>query len=160
MAPGDLLRPLEGQREETLRLLTGLSAPDLDQVAPETGWTVRHHLAHLATSELGDVLVIRRAARGEIVHMSKEDRDQLNQSEVEKASDWTVERLKDELEQARSELRKLFDELDEDDLDRSIRWPEWPARTIRTTIPYMLEHEDSHLDEVREAVHQGRGAAS
>ena len=152
MAPGDLLRPLEGQREETLRLLTGLSAPDLDQVDPETGWTVRHHLAHLATSELGDVLVIRRAAKGEIVHMSKEDRDQLNESEVEKASDWTVERLKDELEQARSELRKLFDELDEDELDRSIRWPEWPARTIRTTIPYMLEHEDSHFDLIRKAL--------
>jgi uncharacterized damage-inducible protein DinB len=152
MAPGDLLRPLEGQREETLRLLTGLSEDDLEKVDPEGGWTVRQHLAHIAASELGEVFVIRRAADGDIVHMSKEDRDEFNQSRVEQASQWTVERLKHELEDARNELRRAFDELNEEDLDRSIRWPDWPARTIRTTIPYMLEHEDSHCDLIRKAL--------
>ena len=65
MAPGDLLRPLEGQREETLRRLTGLAEADLEREDPETGWTVRQHLAHLATSELGASFVIRRAAGGD-----------------------------------------------------------------------------------------------
>ena len=152
MAPGDLLRPLEGQREETLRRLTGLAEADLEREDPEGGWTVRQHLAHLATSELGAAFVIRRAAGGELVHMTREERDEFNQAEVEKAGGWPVERLKKELEEARSELRQVFTELSEEDLDRSIRWPDWPARTIRTTIPYMLEHEDSHLDLIQRAL--------
>jgi uncharacterized damage-inducible protein DinB len=152
MAPGDLLRPLEGQREETLRLLTGLTEADLDSVDPESGWTVRQHLAHIAVSELGEVFVIRRAAEGEIIHMSKEERDEFNQAEVEKALEWGLERLKQELKDARDELRAAFEDLTEDDLDRMIRWPDWPARTIRTTIPYMLEHEDSHCDLIRKAL--------
>src|SRR5919198_4654544 len=105
MAPGDLLRPLEGQREETLRLLTGLTEADLDRTDPEDGWTVRQHLAHIAASELGEVFVIRRAADGEIVHMSKEERDERDQSEVGKAAEWSVQRLKQQLEEARDELR-------------------------------------------------------
>ena len=84
--------------------------------------------------------------------MTREERDEFNQAEVEKAGDWPVERLKKELEEARSELRQVFTELSEEDLDRSIRWPDWPARTIRTTIPYMLEHEDSHLDLIQRAL--------
>src|SRR5262249_61822662 len=48
----------------------------------------------------------------------------------------------------------------EEDLALPIRWPEWPARTIRTSIPYMLEHEDSHVDEVRAAVQRDRKLAS
>src|SRR5437870_2664966 len=138
MAPGDLLRPLEGQREETFRLLSVMTEADLDREDPETGWTVRQHLAHIATSELGEAFVIRRAADGEIVHMTREDRDEFNQSEVEKAARWPVDRLRQELETARAELREAFAALDEEDLDRSVRWPDWPARTIRTTIPYML----------------------
>jgi len=152
MAPGDLLRPLEGQREETFRLLSVMTEADLDREDPETGWTVRQHLAHIATSELGEAFVIRRAADGEIVHMTREDRDEFNQSEVEKAARWPVDRLRQELETARAELREAFAALDEEDLDRSVRWPDWPARTIRTTIPYMLEHEDSHLDLMRRAL--------
>jgi len=33
-----------------------------------------------------------------------------------------------------------------------IRWPDWPARTIRASIPYMVEHEDSHVDQIRHAL--------
>jgi uncharacterized damage-inducible protein DinB len=152
MAPGDLLKPLEGQRDETLRLLSGLSEADLEREEPETGWTVRQHLAHIASAELGEAFVIRMAAQGELVHMTREDRDEFNRAEVEKSAEWSVDRLKSELEGARAHLREVFVELSEDDLDQPIRWPDWPARTIRTTIPYMLEHEDSHLDLIRKAL--------
>src|ERR671931_2394753 len=114
MGPGDLLRPLEGQREETLRLLSGLSEADLEREDPETGWTVRQHLAHIATSELGSAFVIGRAAEGEIVHMTREERDEFNQAEVDKAQGWPVERLMREMEDARAELRKVFAALSED----------------------------------------------
>jgi uncharacterized damage-inducible protein DinB len=152
MAPGDLLRPLEGQRDETLRLLSSLSESDLEREEPESGWTVRQHLSHIASAELGEAFVIRMAAQGDLVHMSREDRDEFNQAEVEKSIDWTAERLGRELEEARAHLHEVFEALSEEDLDRPIRWPDWPARTIRTTIPYMLEHEDSHLDLVRRAL--------
>jgi uncharacterized damage-inducible protein DinB len=152
MAPADLLMPLEGQRQETLKCLDRLSDADLDRVFNGSGRTVRRIFAHLASAELGQAFLIRLAAEGEVVHMSTEDRDQFNQAEMDKADGWDCHRLRAELEEARATLREAFTELEEEDLDRAIRWPEWPARTIRSSIPYMLEHEDSHLDEVRRTV--------
>jgi hypothetical protein len=152
MAPGDLLRPLEGQREETIRLLSSLTATELQKEEPETKWTIGQQFAHIASSELGAVFVIRKAVEDELIHTTREDRDRFNEAEVEKSSGWTADRLRKELEEARVQLRELFGSLSEEDLDRAVRWPEWPARTIRTTIPYMLEHEDSHCDLVRRAL--------
>ena len=67
-------------------------------------------------------------------------------------SDWDLPRIRKELVEAREALHRVFAGMAEEDLDLQIRWPEWPARTIRTSIPYILEHEDSHMDELRSAV--------
>ncbi|TMC11297.1 MAG: hypothetical protein E6J29_10110, partial [Chloroflexi bacterium] len=75
-----------------------------------------------------------------------------NHDEVAKTDGWTIDRCRTELADARDTLSEVFGKLVEDDLDRAIRWPEWPARTIRASIPYMLEHEDSHVDWIREAL--------
>jgi hypothetical protein len=152
MAPADLLRPLEGQREETLRVLDQIEESDLGCVDRSSGWSVRQLFAHLASSELGEAFLIRRALDGELVHMSHEDRDRFNEAQVEGCEDWDVGRIRRELNEARLGLREVFAGMEEEDLDRAIRWPEWPARTIRTSIPYMLEHEDSHLDLVKKAL--------
>jgi hypothetical protein len=149
--PADLLAPLVGQREETLRVLDGLSEADLDR-RHESGRTVRDILAHIAAAELGEAFFIRRSASGEVIQMTPEDRDRFNDDEMGKAAGWDLDRLRVELADARDTLLEVFGELEEDHLDRQIRWPEWPARTIRASIPYMLEHEDAHVDEVRAAL--------
>ncbi|MEP7106005.1 MAG: DinB family protein, partial [Chloroflexota bacterium] len=151
MAPPELLRPLEGQREETLRIVEGLSAQDLDRTVRGTGWTVRQCCAHLVSAELGEAFVIRRALDGEVMHLSQEDRDSFNEAQADGAADWDLARIRTELAEALATLREVFEGMTEEDLDRAVRWPEWPARTIRTSIPYMVEHEDSHLDEIKAA---------
>jgi uncharacterized damage-inducible protein DinB len=152
MAPADLLSPLEGQREETLRVLDSLTDADLDRAVNGSGRNIRRVFAHVASAELGQAFLIRLAAEGEVVHLSAEDRDRFNEAQVEDSDGWDCRRLKDELRESRMTLRECFQLLTEEDLDRAIRWPEWPARTIRSSIPYMLEHEDSHVDEVRRAL--------
>lgn len=152
MAPADLLKPLEGQREETLRILDGLAAGDLKAVHRDSGWAVSQILAHLASAELGEAFLIRRALDGEVVHMGEDERDAFNEAQVDGAQDMSLEELRRQLTEARETLREVFSGMGEEDLDRGIRWPEWPARTIRTSIPYMIEHEDSHLDEIRSAL--------
>ncbi|HEX6548710.1 MAG TPA: DinB family protein [Candidatus Dormibacteraeota bacterium] len=152
MAPADLLRPLEGQREETLRIVESLDADDLQRTDRGSGWTVRQLLGHLVSAELGMAFIIRRALEGELTHMGPDERDAFNEAQVENCQDWDVARIQSELQEARATLREVFGEMTEQDLDRPIRWPEWPARTIRTSIPYMLEHEDAHLDQVRSAL--------
>ena len=153
MAPADLLRPLEGQREQTLRVLDSLTEEDLEAVVPGDGRTVRQLLCHLVNRDHGINFVIGRALDGEVVHLSPEDREQISRAEADPApADWDVGRIRLELAEAREGLRATFLAMGEEDLDRPIRWPEWPARSIRTSIPYMLEHEDSHLDEVRAAL--------
>src|SRR5579884_2807811 len=115
MAPADLLKPLEGQREETLRLLDTLVDADLDRIVPEDGRTVRQLLYHLIDREREVSAGIRQALGGDV-------------------------------------LRRTFLAMCDEDLDLPIRWPAWPARTIRTVIPYVLEHENSHLDQLRSAL--------
>ncbi len=152
MAPRDLLEPLDGQRQDTLKVLSSLSEADLDRVDEGTGWSIRAILGHVAAAERGEAFFIRRAARGEVIQMDLETRDGFNHESVEKTAGWDLERLRGELVEARETLTEVFGDLTEDDLDRPIRWPEWPARTIRASIPYMLEHEDAHLDQVRRAL--------
>ena len=152
MAARDLLEPLDGQRQETLKVLASLSEADLDRVDDSTGWSVRSILGHLAAAEMGEAFFIRRAARGEVIQMDVATRDGFNHESIEKTAGWTLERLRSELVEARESLTEVFGELTEEELDRPIRWPEWPARTIRASIPYMLEHEDAHVDQVRNAL--------
>lgn len=148
MDPADLLQPLEGQREETLRVLDSLNDGDLDVVVKGDGRTVQQILWHLADRERGIDFAIHRALDGE-VHVSR--------SEAAPApAGWDLGRIRAALLEARESLRQTFRLMAADDLDRPIRWAEWPARTIRTSIPYMLEHEDSHLDELRAAIDRER----
>jgi hypothetical protein len=159
MAPADLLRPLEGQREDTLQVVDSIAEDDLDTMVRGDGRTVRQVLCHLVDREHGINFAINRALAGEIVRLSQEERDEIARSESEPApTDWGIERIRSELLEARETLRRTFLSMTEEDLDRPIRWPEWPARSIRTSIPYMLEHEDSHLDELREALPSARAS--
>ena len=153
MAPVDLLLPLQGQREETLRVIESLASADLDIVVRGDGRTVHQVLRHLVDREHGINFAIRRALEGEVLRLSQEDKEQISRSEADPApSDWDLPRIRSELVDARESLRQTFMAMAEADLDLPIRWPEWPARTIRTSIPYVLEHEDSHLDELRAAL--------
>ncbi|MGH7775851.1 MAG: DinB family protein [Candidatus Dormibacterales bacterium] len=152
MAPVDLLRPLEGQREETLRLVEALREEDLDRVEDDSGWTVRRLLAHLAGAELGQAFMIRIASDGQVVHLSTGERDPFHIDDASRSAGWDLTRIRAELADSRQALREVFTVLAEEDLDRAIRWPDWPARTIRSSIPYMLEHEDSHMDQVKRAL--------
>ena len=157
MAPADLLKPLDGQREETLRVIDSLVAADLPLVVRGDGRTVQQILCHLVDREHGINFAIRRALEGEVVRLSQEDMEHISRSESDPApADWDLARIRTELVEARESLRQTFLSMRDDDLDLPIRWPEWPARTIRTSIPYMLEHEDSHLDELRSTMDRER----
>jgi DinB superfamily len=161
MAPADLLQPLEGQRQETLRVIDFLTSADVYIVVRGDGRTVHQVLCHLVDCEHGANFVIRRALEGEVVRLSPEERDQITRAEADPSPvEWDLARIRAELVDARESLRQTFLAMREDDLDLPIRWPEWSARTIRTSIPYMLEHEDSHLDEVRAAVERERKLVS
>lgn len=161
MAPADLLQPLEGQREETLRVLESMLATDLGIVVRGDGRTVHQVLCHLVDREYGINFAIRRALAGDVVHLSASERLQISRAESDPSPvAWDLARIRAELVDARSGLRETFLTMTDQDLDLPIRWPEWPARTIRTSIPYMLEHEDSHVDEVRAAVQRERKLAS
>lgn len=159
MDPAELLEPLEGQREETLRVVRSLAPTDLDVVVRGDGRTILQLLCHLVDREHGANFVISCALAGEVVRLSQEDREEIVRSELDPAPDWDLARIRTELADVRQSLRRTFGAMTADDLDRPIRWHEWPARTIRTSIPYMLEHEDSHVDEVRAAVARERRVA-
>ena len=161
MAPADLLQPLEGQREDTLRVVEALTPADLELVVRGDGRTVRRLLCHLVDREHAIEVAIGRALAGEVAHLGPEERARISESESDPpGNDWDLERIRVELVEVRQRLRRTFESMREDDLDLAVRWPEWPARTIRTSIPYMLEHEDSHMDALRETIERERRLVS
>ncbi|MDQ6917874.1 MAG: DinB family protein, partial [Candidatus Dormibacteraeota bacterium] len=66
MAPRDLLTPLLGQREETLKVFSSLSEADLERIDDESGWSIRAILGHIASAELSEAFLIRTASGGEL----------------------------------------------------------------------------------------------
>src|SRR5215470_3324906 len=107
MAPADLLQPLQGQREETLRVLDSLGTTDLDIVVRGDGRTVHQLLCHLVDREHGINFAIRRALDGEVLHLTQEEREQINRFELTTAPrDWDLARIRSELVDAREDLRR------------------------------------------------------
>jgi uncharacterized damage-inducible protein DinB len=147
-----LLEPLERQRAETLELLDSLSEEQLAAVHAGSGWSVLEILAHVARAELGEAFLVRQTRDGQVIEMSVESRDSFNEDGVAAADGWDRARLRAELDEARDGLREAFAGAGEPELDLPISWPEWPAKTIRESIPYMVAHEDEHVAQVRDAV--------
>src|ERR1700736_1702113 len=111
MAPRDLLPPLLGQREETLKVFDTLSEADLERIDDGSGWSIRAILGHIASAELGEAFFIRTAAQGDLITMDAETRDGFNHDEVTKTAGWSLERCKGELLDARGTLAEVFEEL-------------------------------------------------
>jgi uncharacterized damage-inducible protein DinB len=149
------MAPIDAQRSRTLDLIRSLRDADLGRIHPPTGWTVGQILGHIAASELGTSFFIRRAREGELIQMDVASRDQFNELETEKARHLDLEGLKAELADSNESLRDAFSELTETDLAKPIVWPEWPARTIGGSIPYMVDHEAGHLAQIESALGSG-----
>ncbi len=147
--------PIDQQRARTLAVVASLAESDLVRVHEPTGWTVGQLLGHIAGSELGTAFFIRRALDGDLIQMDLASRDQFNELETEKALSQDLEELKAELADSSESLREAFAAMAEADLDRAIVWPEWPARTIGDSIPFMVGHEAEHLAQIESALRSG-----
>src|SRR3981081_2902732 len=109
MAPAHLLQPLQGQREETLRVIESLTLVDLDIVVRGDGRTVRQVLCHLIDREHGCNFAIRRARAGEGLPPSQEEKEQFSRAETDAAPcDWDLARIRAELVEARESLHQTF----------------------------------------------------
>jgi uncharacterized damage-inducible protein DinB len=146
------MAPIDAQRVRTLAVVASLGEADVDRRHRETRWTVGQLLGHIAASELGTAFFIRRASEGELIEMDLSARDQFNELETEKAKSLDLRALRTELADSAETLRTVIESLSEADLDKPIAWPEWPARTIRDSIPYMVQHEADHLAQVEVAL--------
>lgn len=147
-----LLAPVEAARHSTLEVVDSLTESDLKRVHEATGWTVGQLIGHIAASELGSAFFVRRAREGDLIEMDQASRDQFNDLETEKAMDFALDRLRIELADAHDTLRDAFADIAEAELDKPIVWPEWPARTIGESVPYIAGHESEHLAHVSAAL--------
>lgn len=152
MRDNSFLAPVEAARNDTLEVLDSLTPADLRRVHEATGWTVGQLIGHIAASELGSAFFVRRAREGELIEMDQASRDQFNDLETEKAMDFALDRLRSELDDSHDTLREAFADIAEAELGKPIVWPEWPARTIGESVPYIAGHESEHLAQVSAAL--------
>jgi uncharacterized damage-inducible protein DinB len=146
------IAPIEEQRSRTLVVVESLSDADISRIHAPTGWTVGQILGHIAGSELGTAFFVRRALAGELIEMDLASRDQFNELETEKAHSLGLDALKAELADSSESLREALGGLTQEDLAKPIVWPEWPARTIGESIPYVVQHEAEHLAQIENAL--------
>jgi len=146
---------IDRRRSSTLARVASLSEADLARVDAATGWTVGQILGHIAASELGSAFFIRRAAEGEVIEMDLASRDQFNELETERARSMDLAALNAELADSSESLHEALGGLTQADLAKPIAWPEWPARTIGDSLPYVVAHEAEHMAQIESALGSG-----
>ncbi len=123
-----VLRWLEWSREELLGLFEGLSREVIEWRPPDSNWTIRQILQHVADAEAAYLTHLEPKRTGYHFGLLRAVRE------------WAKQRLRAITEEERNAVRLH-------------RGEEWTARKV---LRRCLEHEQEHLDQLRELLKRYR----
>jgi hypothetical protein len=143
-----LIRQIDQVREQ-LRGLVNKTDPTLE-ICP--GWRIKEVIGHItAWEKVIDKALVTYQAGDPPFFLHEQDFDLFNQETVDFRTDWTLEQVIQEWEDARVDLKKTIQKLKESDLEVEMVLPWGSERTIFELIEIVAEHETEHMDEVKKA---------
>lgn len=155
---------LDRSRSALLEAVAALDETDLARpIAPESEWTAKDLVGHLAYAEAGMLPLIRGALPGAARDRAAPptppdfDIDRWNASRVRRAAEQSVPQLLDRLAASRREALALLDGLTDADLDRPVVHPVAGETTVEGVFRIIAFHERGHTQELR-AVQAGAAA--
>jgi uncharacterized protein (TIGR03083 family) len=147
-----LLDETAAARNEVLSLATSLTAEQLDRPTTNEGWSIKDILAHLASTEARQRLIVRTVLDGGTWVAGEEDRDDYNARAVAERRTWTPDAIITELRETGRETASLVERLAVEELDREWDHPIFGRMTIERTAQITARHLQRHAEEIRMAL--------
>jgi hypothetical protein len=154
MSKEDLKKMLRSAREELLQSISGLDIFFLTEKKIKN-WTVKDVLAHVASWQREERLIVEKALREKEPEFfyflnDAEDFYKWNEKEIEKRRACSLEEILEELSREQELFLQTIDRLSDEDLRKEFQ-PPWPGRTtIKECILIEVEHEREHAKKIRE----------
>jgi hypothetical protein len=144
----ELVRQYAANHEQTLALL-GVVDPEA-VIYDETGWRVKDIAAHVATWDAEALRSFHAARRGTVYSIPNfVDVDDFNGYAATQRMDEPMERILADWDATRSWLNIIFNAMSEDEWNGEMTYPSGRRGTARALAEELLEHEVTHMDEIR-----------
>lgn len=115
-------------------------------------WTTQDVMAHLADSEIGLQLQVRRLANGKDAVPPDFDLARWNQSAVLRRGDFSLDELRSQLLQAHSQALELLDELEEGVLDMRGLISTGEVLSVHDLLLRIGDHRLEHANDIHRAI--------
>jgi hypothetical protein len=114
------------------------------------GWTNKDLLAHLSSTEASLPAVARSATEPRRPGAEPFDADRWNRSQVRKRADTDIQDLLNEFDVGTTSLVDLLSDID---LSKQVTIGAYPGYSLGQAMAEMLEHQQHHLDDLRQSLH-------
>ena len=152
----DLIRiHLASRHAESMEILQALRPEEANTLVYSHGsetWTARDVLAHLADSEAGLQMQIRRLAGGEDGVPPDFDLARWNRSAVQRRTGKSLDELRSQVLQAHEQALALLEELDEDALDLRGFVSIGEVLSVKDLFLRVGDHRLEHASDIRRAI--------
>jgi hypothetical protein len=146
------LKSRHGESWEILQALLPEHTGELVYSHESETWTVHQVLAHLADSESGLQLQIRRLAEGEDGVPANFDLARWNRSAVRKRADLSLDELRGQVVEAHDQALDLLDELDEGSLDNRGFVSTGEVLSVQDLFMRIADHRLEHATDIQRAI--------
>ena len=144
----DLIQRIDFARSE-MEVVVQNTDPKLE-IFP--GWTIKEVLGNITSWEIVIHKAIEAFRAGDPPYfLWEQDFDRFNKAEVEKRSEWGLEKVIQEWEEEREDLKKTILKLKETDLQIEMVLPWGSDRTVYELIEIIEEHESEHMEDIKKA---------
>jgi catechol 2,3-dioxygenase-like lactoylglutathione lyase family enzyme len=140
---------LDAAHAELRLAFEALTAPESPMVGYD-GWSKKDLIAHLTSIESRIRDQIQCAVQG--TGWVAEDVDVFNAREVSARREWSMERLRQELDQQSNASRELLRSLSEDDMQRPFDHPRRGRITVEDLWNIIPRHLQQHVADLKQAV--------
>ncbi len=145
---------LQMVRQSLLEALRGLTPEQLSRKMPDSEWSIKDALAHLAGNETLLTQVLMNIASGSDESEVEFDSDAVNAQQVERAKQLSAEQVIQELAENRNDLLQFLDSLTPEQVERRGSHLYEGMLDVREFLVVLYSHEATHGREIVEWARQ------
>ncbi len=149
---GAIRYELRSTQQDLLEALDRVGPTDWERPSPNEGWTIRHLLTHLSTSEHGFVGTVRRMAAGEGGVPADFDPNRWNAGQQRRHAEVDPIEMRQRLEAAHAEILEVLDSLDDRGLDQRGYLSTGQEGSTEDCFRLLASHKRAHTDDIRAAL--------
>jgi uncharacterized protein (TIGR03083 family) len=149
---GAIHEELRATQRDLLEALDRVGPTDWERLSPNEGWTIRHLLTHLSTSEHGFIGTARRMAAGEGGLPTDFDPNRWNAGQQRRNAEVDPAEMRQRLETAHAEILELLESMDDHGLDQRGYLSSGQEGSTEDCLRLLASHKRTHTADIRAAL--------